>query len=139
MERCIGLVENPDRADIKLHVSHVPSSAPLTTTFDWLLQLERAHRKDAPRPRLLVFWRRGSFYRVQCVIATRSYHVAGRTARLVPGALKKRGKSMCMTEGFVQPAPSLDKLGLLGELSAHSPDGTPKADPLSMVTRLANA
>ncbi|KAI8493135.1 hypothetical protein Bbelb_291390 [Branchiostoma belcheri] len=72
--------------------------------------------------RCLVPGRRGSFYRVQRVIATRSYHVAGRTARLVPGALKKRGKSMCMTEGFVQPAPSLDKLGLLGELSAHSPD-----------------
>ncbi|KAI8516455.1 hypothetical protein Bbelb_050360, partial [Branchiostoma belcheri] len=46
MEGCIELVENPDRANIKLHVSH----APLTTTFDWLLQLERAHRKDAPCP-----------------------------------------------------------------------------------------
>ncbi|KAI8516381.1 hypothetical protein Bbelb_049620 [Branchiostoma belcheri] len=36
--------------------------------------------------------------------------------------LKKRGKSTCVTDGFVQPAPSLDKFGLLGELSAHSPD-----------------
>ncbi|KAI8516563.1 Pyruvate decarboxylase 2 [Branchiostoma belcheri] len=46
MEGCIELVENPDRANIKLHVSH----APLNTTFDWLLQLERANRKDAPCP-----------------------------------------------------------------------------------------
>ncbi|KAI8516331.1 hypothetical protein Bbelb_049120 [Branchiostoma belcheri] len=52
MEGCIELVENPDRANNKLHVSHVPSSAPLTTTFDWLLQLERAHMRGCPMSKI---------------------------------------------------------------------------------------
>ncbi|KAI8516595.1 hypothetical protein Bbelb_051760 [Branchiostoma belcheri] len=97
-----------------LAVHHSPQRLTATAT-------RKSTQKGCPTSKIASLLR-GSFYRVQRVIATRSYHVAGRTARLVPGALKKRGKSMCMTEGFVQPAPSLDKLGLLGELSAHSPD-----------------
>ncbi|CAH1257446.1 GIN1 [Branchiostoma lanceolatum] len=65
--------------------------------------------------------KRRSSYKVRRVIAQRSCHVAGRTARLVPGTLKKRGRTTCATQGIVQPAPTLEKLGLLGELSAHSP------------------
>ncbi|KAI8487915.1 hypothetical protein Bbelb_343630 [Branchiostoma belcheri] len=33
MEGCMELIENPDWANIKLHVSNVPSSEPLTTTI----------------------------------------------------------------------------------------------------------
>eukprot|EP00058_Branchiostoma_floridae_P000817 XP_002586305.1 hypothetical protein BRAFLDRAFT_82911 [Branchiostoma floridae] len=53
MEGCVEHVENPDRGNIKLHVSHVPSSKPLATTFDWLLQLVRG--EDHRCPRILVF------------------------------------------------------------------------------------
>ncbi|KAI8482870.1 hypothetical protein Bbelb_394050 [Branchiostoma belcheri] len=52
MEECMELVENPNRENIKLHVSNVPSSEPLSTTFDWLLRLVRT---EALCLRLLVF------------------------------------------------------------------------------------
>ena len=55
MRGCKELVENPDRSNIKLHVCHVDSNAPLTKTFDWLLHLVGGHNTDDLCARLLIF------------------------------------------------------------------------------------
>jgi len=65
--------------------------------------------------------KRKASYKVQRVVTYKACYVAGRTAQLVPGTLKKRDKTTGPLQGIVQPAQSLDQLGLLGELSAHSP------------------
>ena len=53
MQTCKELIENPNRDNIKFHVQHVSSTAPMTETFGWLLTLLRKH--EAQLPRILVF------------------------------------------------------------------------------------
>lgn len=53
MQACKDIVDNPDRGNIKLHVQHVKSDAPLTETFSWIVSLLKTDTVKCPR--LLIF------------------------------------------------------------------------------------